>query len=260
MNRIVLRIFAILLIISGLQTASAQRFLGSVVAGANVTKVDGDEVDRLFNKFGVNAGGAVSLYLEPTHSWTATLELLYSQKGSYSKAYFDTTVYAPSMYQDIDHDYAFNPNIKYRLELDYVEIPLSFHYEHAPTGWAIGAGVSWGRLVRAKEIDLGFRRTTNVRSKHYNKNDWSVFADVRARIWKGLKFNVRFQYSFVPIRTRDFQYIKGGSYISTETRKQYNFVLSFRLIYIINERFVRNEKGKWTKDLSDVRNEIRLKR
>ncbi len=234
---------------------SAQRFLGTVIAGMNLSKIDGDEVDG-FYKVGGNFGAALSLPLDAKQHWSITLELIYTQKGSYKKyksaGAFDTLVYAANMYLDVDRSVPFDPLMKCRINLDYVEIPLMVHYEDHRTGWAIGAGFSWGRLVRAKEIYNGFTRTTNVRSKTYSTSDWGVFGDVRIRIWKGLKFGIRYQYSLAPTRKMTYTLNKTNGATESWNRNFYNTSITLRLMYVINEKFVRNEKGKWTKDISST--------
>lgn len=257
-------LFTTLFFIALLTPASAQRFLGSVIGGINLSQVDGDEVYG-FYKVGANVGAGISLPLDEKQCWSITLELLYSQKGSYKKSnpgYFDTLVYAESMFKDVDRSVPFDPRMKCKMQFDYVEVPIMAHYEDPNTGWAIGAGFSWGRIVRVKEVYNGFQRTTNVRSKTYSKSDWGVFADVKIRIWKGLKFNIRYQYSMVPIRKMDYTTmllktnedgtITRNGVKESWNRKLYNSTISIRFIYVINEKFVKNEKGKWRKDTSST--------
>lgn len=236
------KIIFLLLFVCGISSSYSQRFLGSVIGGVNITQVDGDEVYG-FRKAGVHAGAAVSLPLDEKHRWLATLELLYTQKGAYRKFYVSTMCDSCPPDDNIDLEIPCDPKIKYKLHLDYVEIPLTFHYEHLQTGWSIGIGAAWGRLVNVKEIENGWARTTSIRSKTYSRNEWSILADVKIRIWKGLKFDIRYQYTLYPIRTRDF-------YVGTPkqiTRKQYNNLITCRLIYVINEKFQKNDKGKWEK-------------
>lgn len=227
----------------------SQRFIGSVIAGANVTQVDGDEVYG-FRKFGANVGGSAMIALNEKQTWFATVELLFTQKGSYQKAY------VPNMdsIANANYNYPYNPKIKYKLNLDYVEVPVVFHYEDPRTGWALGAGLSWARMVTAKEIENGWHTTTGLRSGTYRRCDWSVLADLKIRLWKGLKLNVRYQYSFVPLRSRTF-YINQPK---ERLRKQYNNVISVRLIYSFNEKYVPNNKymknnkptTRWMRDTS----------
>lgn len=251
-----------LLFIAMLSSTQAQRFLGSIIGGINLSQVDGDEVYG-FYKVGANVGAGISLPLDEKQCWSVTLELLYAQHGSYKKSnagYFDTLVYAESMFTDVDRSVSFDPRMKCKLQLDYVEVPVMAHYEDPNTGWAIGAGFSWGRLVRAKEVYNGFQRTTNARSKTYSRNDWSIFGDVKIRIWKGLKFNIRYQYSLAPIRKMNYTTMllnnNNGEITRTVkdswTRKLHNNTITIRFIYVINEKFVKDENGKWKKDISST--------
>lgn len=234
------RIFLILVI--GLMAFQAypQRFIGSVILGMNTSQVDGDEVYHFFRKFGVNGGGSVMVALDEKQRWFATIELLYTQKGSYQKSGVILPDTTELFYNNRDTTKPFNPRIKYKLNLDYVEVPVMFHYEDPRTGWAIGLGVAWGRLVNVKEIEDGWYTTTSLRSGTYRKSDWSAIADLKIRLWKGLKLNFRFQYTFVPIRVRTYQDRLTPNKIWE--RKQYNSVITARLIYSINEKYVPNTK------------------
>ena len=247
----------ILSLIFTVAAAYPQKFIGSVIAGGNISQVDGDMVAG-YCKMGFNGGMSVTLPLDDKYHWYGTIELLFSQKGSYESVkrhgYFvsDTN---HLVLQNEDYSVPFNRKIKYKLNLDYVEVPVVFHYEDHHTGCAIGAGFAWGRLVRAHEIENGWTTTTDVRSKTYRTSDWSVIADAQIRLYKGLKLNVRFQYSLRSLRTRDYyDKIKEESW----TRKEYNNVISVRLIYSFNESFIRNSewvpggrKGpRWVHDTS----------
>lgn len=235
-----------------------QRFIGTAIAGINCTQVDGDEVYG-FRKVGFVGGASVMLALDNKQQWFATLELLYSQKGSKSKQYFDTTAYAPVMFQDVDRSYPFQSNVKCHLKLDYVEVPVIFHYEDPRTGCAFGVGASWGRLINAQETYNGFRRYTSINSNTYSKNEWSVIGEVKFRIYKGLKINFRYQYTFIPIRKITFVTLRTNGSVMSEDRNQYHNMFSIRLSYSFNERYKLNgktdkkgnKKGpKWVRDIS----------
>ncbi len=253
------RFFILIFIIFLGSACLGQRFIGSVIAGVNGTQVDGDEVAG-FYKWGVNAGASVMLPLDRKMRWFATVELLYTQKGAYQNAYRANAILRPDSnnvlyYHNEDKTVPFNQDVKYKLTLDYVEVPVLFHYEDFHTGWGFGLGFSWGRLVNVKEIENGWTTTTNLRSKTYSRNDWSVLADLKIKIWKGLKLNIRYQYSLVPLRIREYKKPATGE---TWTRKEYNNVITFRLIYSFNEKYVRNPeyvKGgrrgpQWIRDTS----------
>lgn len=251
----------LILILFLINSSYSQRFIGSVIAGMNLSQVDGDEIYG-FHKAGFTGGASVMLPLDAKFRWFATVELLYTQKGSYRSAHRANALLSDTNYLEFlneDFSVPFNDKIKYKLNLDYVEVPIVFHYEDFRTGWALGAGVAWGRLVYAKEIENGWTTTTNVRSKTYSTNDWSVLADLKIKIWKGLKLNVRYQYSFVPLRTREyFTRDNAGNIEKQETRKQYHNTITLRLIYSFNEKYIKNNewikggsKGpRWIRDTS----------
>ena len=249
------KILSILLLTLFSVPLSAQLFYGSVIAGGNLTQVDGDYIYG-YRKLGVNVGASVMMTLNKKQSWFVTVELLYTQKGSSKKNF------SPDMDKGKLVDSLINPNfkrdmsIKYKLHLDYVEVPIVFHFEDLASGCAFGAGVSWARLVSVKEIENGYRLITDLKSGTYRKNDWCALADVKVRLYKGLKLNFRFQYSFIPLRTRVFNFKSG----EIEERKQYNNMLTLRLIYSFNEKYKLNEKKnrrgeqmgvKWVRDVKD---------
>lgn len=223
--------------------AYGQRFIGSVIAGANVSQVDGDDVSG-YKKPGAVGGASVMIALDKKMQWFATVELLYTQKGSRSSTTraFDTTNFAPAMFLDVNRDVAFHQSSKYkcRLDLDYVEVPVLFHFEDWHTGCAIGLGFAWGRLVRAQEWYNGFKRTTSINSGTYRTSDWSFVADLKFMIYKGLKLELRFQYSLRPIRTFVIEYSNVAQ--PTEYKKQYNNLFSLRLVYSFNEKFIENTR------------------
>ncbi len=261
------KIFVSVLLVSLLASAQAQRFIGYVSAGANFSQIEGDDVHG-FYKVGVNGGPGVMLPLDKKQRFSISAEMLYSQKGSRkncSPGYFDTTNYAPAMFEDVDYTIGFNPRVKCRMSLDYIQIPLIFRYEDMRSGCFIGAGFAWSRLVRAKEIYNGFTRTTNVTSGTFRTSDWTFLVDAGVRLYKNLTLNVRWEYSIRPIRTMEYIIGKPGSdgeFVVTDhwTTKLHNHVLTFRLAYFINEKFTRNTKTKndgsligtpWVREIPD---------
>jgi hypothetical protein len=205
----VIIIFILLLIIQ-CDMLHAQRFKGAVMFGMNISQVDGDEVFG-YHRFGVHFGAAAIL---PIKNWDITLETVYNQKGSFRKAIFP----ADSL------------NGQYDLRLNYVEVPLLVHYTDKNV-ITVGAGFSWGRLVNAREIEHSGAQPPYSDTVSFNKNDFDVLADVQIKIWKRLKFGVRFAYSMVPIRERLYHPVWEVPW----TREQYNNLLTFRLVYVINE-------------------------
>ncbi len=202
-------LFLLLIIFTSGQSYS-QRIKGAVIAGFNATQVDGDEVVG-YSKLGLNVGAAAIIPFKK--KWSISIENIFSQKGSHrGKIYIDSL------------------SGSYTLKLNYVEIPVLVHFTDKDI-ITVGTGLSWGRLVGAKEWEHGYRTNTSPDHGPYDKNDFSWIGDIRFRIWKRLKFNFRFSYSIAKIRTRVYD----DGY-STWERKQFNNVLSFRLLYIFNER------------------------
>lgn len=244
-NTIIRILIAVLISAFTLQEVCAQRFIGSVVAGANFAQIEGDNVHG-FTKVGFNGGLGLTLPVNQKQTWMVSIELLYSMKGSVKKYHtagnFDTLVYAPTMYENVDRSVPFDPKTKCNISLDYVEIPVLIHYEDRYSGCTFGLGFSWGRLVRAHEVYYGFTRTIDARSGTYKKNDWSVIADFNVRLYKNLNLNIRWQYSMVPIRTQRFDYQVSDNDVMSEVNKFHNHVISTRLIYYINEKFYENTR------------------
>ena len=212
----------ILLVAQGVtMEVSAQIIKGEAIFGMNLSQVDGDEVFG-FHKVGLNLGAGVLIPFDKKGRWDVSLEALYNQKGAYQNEQY---------YQE---DSLGNVTTgEYKLNLNYVEVPVLVMYTDKDFISA-GGGFSWGRLIGVQEWEHGKKvETTTTSSGTYSKNDFGILADFRIRIWEGLKFNVRYQYSLVKIRTRDYT----NEYTGEEwTRDQYNNVISFRLIYVFNEK------------------------
>lgn len=228
-------------------TLEAQRFIGYVAGGVNFSQIEGDDVHG-FLKVRANAGLGIKLPLNERQTWSVSMELLFSQKGSYkhysAAGAFDTTKYAPELFDDVDRSVPFDPLTKCNISLDYIQIPLFARYEDPRTGFSFGLGFAWGRLVRAKDIYNGFLRTTSIQSrpKVYNYSDWTVLVDVDIRLYKNLSLGIRWEHSLVPVREMTVGFVKDSDNIEYEQRKFYNHSVALRLVYYINEKFEKNTK------------------
>lgn len=223
-------------VITGSEKSQAQRILGAINAGINLSQVDGDEKYG-FKKVGLNVGPSVIIPFGKNKKWSVTMELLFSQLGSNQKSEYsgDTIVdTAKGGYYD-----------GYKLKLTYVQVPLLVHFTDKRIISA-GAGFLYGQLVDVKEWEdyndaRGlFRTETNLQGP-YTLSDLQAIADVRIRLWKRLWMNVRYSYSMLPIRTREF--VNPYTH-DTWTRKQYNNVITMRLVYIFNEEIPAKAKKK----------------
>lgn len=209
------------------QKGFGQRIKGAVIFGGNVTQVDGDNAYG-FKKWGLNTG--VSAIVPIKKNFSFTLETIYNQKGSNQKAWY---------YEEVTDTSGNVIDIRtgqYKVKLDYLEVPFLIQYTDKKIITA-GIGFSYGRLVNVKEYQHDtLVPTTTLNSGTYDKNDYNVLADLQFRIHKNFpkfKFNIRYAYSMSSIRTRDYYDQYTGEYINT--RKQYNNVITFRLIYVFNE-------------------------
>jgi len=213
-------IFFFMLLLFGFNEieVKAQIIKGEAILGMNLTQVDGDQVYG-FKKVGLNVGAGVlipfQMVFPSVKNWDVSIEALFSQKGANQKAQYNDSIL----------------NYAYRINLDYAEVPVLVMYTDKEFISA-GAGFAWGRLVGVKEWEHGqLVESTTVNGGPYSKNDFSILVDARIRIYKQLKFNLRYQYSLVKIRTREFGNINTGFW----ERDQYNNLISFRLIWVFNE-------------------------
>jgi hypothetical protein len=206
----------------------AQRFKGAVMGGMNISQVDGDEVYG-YHRVGGNIGLAAIL---PIKKWDITLETDFNQKGAYQKAQYENWAYQYDSNSMLIDSTLYTG--AYDLRLNYVEIPLMVHYTDKDR-YTVGIGFSYGRLVSFSEIEHGGNVAPYSDTVKFNKNDFDFLADLQIRVWKQLKFNIRFSYSLVPIRERTYYDV---IYHLKEpwTRKQYNNMITFRLVYVFNEK------------------------
>jgi len=192
--------------------AVAQRILGAVSLGMNLTQVDGDDFFG-FHKVGLNVGPMVIVPFGKKKNWSASMELLYSQKGSKHNGSADST--------------------DYRLIQDYAEIPVLVHFTDKKL-ISGGLGFSYGQLINYKETKNNFYDTLYQYQTGLSNYDISVIADIQIRIWSKLWANLRYQYSMKSNRTviidNPFLYPR-----SPETRKQYNNVITLRLTWVFNQ-------------------------
>ncbi len=207
----------------------SQHILGAISAGINLSQVDGDQVYG-YNKVGLNIGPSAIIPFGKNKQWSVTLELLFSQLGSRQKnvnAKADTVYLTHPKYYD-----------GYRLSLNYVQIPVIVHFTDKRF-IAGGVGFLYGRLVGVSEYEdyddnRGFVRqdSTTLRGP-YSLSDVEVLAEARVRVYQGLWFDVRYSYTMFPIRTREFQnqYFRNTFF----NRKQYNNVITIRLVYIFKD-------------------------
>ena len=220
----------------------SQHILGAVSAGVNLSQVDGDEVYG-FKKVGFNGGPSVIIPFGKDKKWSVTIELLYSQLGSRQKSVYG----ASDTIRDSTRAGFYDG---YRLSLNYVQVPVIVHFTDKRF-IAGGLGFQYGQLVGVTEYEdyndlRGFVRSKTTLQGPYTRSDLQALADVRIRVYRGFWFNVRYSYSILPIRTREFVNPFFGN---TWLRQQYNNVITFRFTYIFND--ILPDKNKKSKEQRD---------
>jgi len=119
----------------------AQRFEGALVAGFNASQIDGDNYWG-YDKLGLTGGLKMSYQI--SNAWYASMEMLYSQRGSQSK--FNSFSTVPI----------------HRINLQYIELPVMASYKD---WWIEGedyfkvnaeAGLSYAYLFDSTVSEGGF--------------------------------------------------------------------------------------------------------
>jgi len=204
----------LLMILLASSEGFGQRIRGTVIAGGNLSQVEGDEL-KGWSQAGLVGGVGAIIPFGKNNNWGVNLETLFNQKGSFQKKRFESDSLTD----------------EYRLRLNYFEVPVYVSYTDKDM-LSFGLGGYWGRLVSAREQEHSGKQEPYIDTVAFDNNDWGFLVDVRVRIWKPLHIGVRYSQSLVPIRERYFppRYGQEGF-----TRKQTNQVISLRLVYIFNE-------------------------
>jgi hypothetical protein len=189
-----------------------RKFIGGIVAGANLCQIDGDAYYG-YNKLGLNAGGIV--YWNFSGKIGASLELLFSQKGV----------------RGIDE--AYSPYVgpyfgKYYLNLNYVEVPLIVHYYLTPK-YHFGLGASYSQLISSSEKYYGVDPYFFTSDKYpFEKSAFDFVVSGSMVLWRGLMANVRYHYSITKLRSPEYVPVGFGY----GNQNQMNNMFMVRLMYL----------------------------
>ncbi len=181
------------------------------VLGANFCQVDGDNYAG-YHKVGLNAGGIG--YLRLSKDWALSFELLYSQRGAKDNGV---------RYSPIDSATLIT---KYRINTPYAEIPLMINYFDKHKSH-FGTGFSYSRLLNATELmesDKGY--SVDFSKYPFRNSTLDYVISAQMHLWKGLFFNVRFQYGITPMRSET-------PVGMARADRQYNNLWSVRLMYMV---------------------------
>lgn len=180
-------LFLLLLFLPALLLAQRQpqRFRAGIVAGLTAAQIDGD-LSAGYNKLGLQAGlRGITRLSEHTD---ASVEILYAQRGCQSE-----------LLKNFDNPFFFS------LTLDYVEIPVQWHYKD----WLIegdnesenyyrvsfNLGLSYARLLNTRFKD-DFSALQAVAPDYLKKNDISFLIGANFMANRHVGFTVRYQRSF----------------------------------------------------------------
>ena len=205
----------IILMIS--QIGFTQIFGGGIFGGLSASQLDGDNwggYHKAGLSFGIYTNTKINKYVD------AQMELKYVQKGSKSDSE--------------------DQGVFYLSKLNYIELPLFLKYNFLDK-FSINVGVAVGYLQKATEDKD--RIGDEPADPPFNEFEFSGLAGIEYKIIKNLFFNVRFNYSILPIRDHP------GDQAYFLNRGQYNNVLTFAVYYQLANS---NENGK--KKNCDCRN------
>lgn len=198
------------------------------IVGATVSQIEGDEL-KGFKKLGYTAGVGAEIGLDRDNQWQMSLEADFSQRG------------------------ARNPTSDpYRLlhfTLNYVDIPLMVHYQDKYGGMNVGLGLCYSRLVQQPHGMVQYSPTyfiPDTTNMTFLRNDLSFAIDMRFTVWKGLKLNLRYQRSILPVKTDwAFQeYHRATDPPEVWTNKAYNSSVSARLLYVFGDDSKKKKNHK----------------
>ncbi|HTN46689.1 MAG TPA: porin family protein [Flavipsychrobacter sp.] len=183
-------------------------FYGGLLIGTNFSQVDGDSYAG-YHKIGLNAGGI--MYVNLADHLAGSVEILFSQKGSRGHKNLESANGALIS--------------KYRIDLNYAEVPVQINYFDKRRSH-FGAGVSYSQLISSREEIVAGGQPVPTDSLKFRKADINLLLSGNLHLVKGLFLNLRFQYSLIPIRTKENINLNYGR------SEQYNNMFVLRLMYL----------------------------
>lgn len=193
------KIQSILLILLISQIGFAQNFGGGFFAGLSASQLDGDNWGG-YHKAGLSFGIYTDVKLNKYVN--AQIEIKYVQKGSNSNSE-DQSVF-------------------YVSKLNYIELPVFLKYRFLDK-FSANIGLAAGTLQKATEDKGGYGDEPAY--PEFNQFELSGLVGVEYKIIENLLFNVRFNYSILPIRAHP------GDQTYFLNKGQYNNVLTFAVYF-----------------------------
>lgn len=196
-------LYILLFLVISQTNVFSQNFGGGVFAGLSASQLDGDNwggYHKAGFTFGVYTNAKLNKYID------AQLELRYVQKGSRSTG--DETV------------------VYYLSKLNYVEMPIFLKY-HFLNRFSANVGIAGGYLQKSTEDKDGLG--DQPASPEFSPFELSGLAGVEYQILDKLFFNIRLNYSILPVRSHP------GDQTYFLNQGQYNNTLTFNVYYQISK-------------------------
>ena len=192
--------------------------------GFTASQIEGDYL-KGFKKWGFTAGVGSQFYFFGSDRWSLSVEADFSQRGS--------TEYVNS---------AETPYNVGGLTLNYVDVPLTFHFTDPWGGITVGVGLVYSRLVKQPKPRFSYRPTyvePDTSDVSFLRNDLALVGDIRFAVWRNLMINFRMQYSLIPIK-KDWTFVEHITANDSEPpivshNDCYNFSIAVRLIYMLGD-------------------------
>ncbi len=199
----------------------AQHIHAFVTSGVTLSQIEGDEL-KGFRQGGFTGGVGALTAISSNNRWGVSLEALFTQRGVYNNSHDPQNLY----------------NIK--MHLNYVDIPLLFHYQDPYGGMLFGLGLNYGRLVQQPHGLIKYNPNyfiPDTTDMSFSKHDLAVVADMRFTVWRGLQLNLRWQYSLLAVK-EDWNFFTysgvnadGSPRYNKHSSDCYNHSLAVRLIW-----------------------------
>lgn len=202
----------------GTGMVQGQRIHAFVSSGFTLSQIEGDEL-KGFSKWGYTGGVGAIVGFDRYETWNLSVEALFTQRGSYNGT---------------GDPYSLS------LRLDYVEIPLIFHWRDPWGGMLVGAGLSYARLTQqphaiwACDTNYFLPDTSDF---SFLPGDLSALFEIRFPVWRGLQFNIRWRYSILAVK-KDWLFTEyrgtnpdGSPRATRWTNNLHNNSLEFRLVW-----------------------------
>jgi len=182
-----------------------QYIQAGLIAGLNATQVDGD-TKAGFYKLGLNLG--VTALIPLSDQFSTSIEILYSQKGSYERSPSNSPTPDPL-----------------KLRLNYLDVPILLNLKFKQEDKMIfSAGIAIGTLVSFKHFEDGLEQLWPTNPFKKLDINWTVGASYE--FLEHFYFNLRYAKTIGHI---------GFVNVLGDPSGKVNRLISFRLIYMLGQ-------------------------